>query len=112
MINYACTNFGDHAFSVTMPLVWNSLSLPSLLLQLIDSHTEFCRHLKTYLFKTHLTVNIFMPPLTVRSRDIVLSSPSSYPSGNICFVQRGISVLSGGISVILTTNVQHVSRHC
>lgn len=55
-----CTGLGgDHAFFVAAPLipvdapvVWNGLP-PSL--QLVDVHTQFCRHLKTYL----LTVNFF-----------------------------------------------------
>jgi len=40
-------NLGQRPFSVAAPSIWNSLP-PSL--RLIDSHTVFCRQLKTYLF--------------------------------------------------------------
>ena len=59
-----------------------------------------------------LNLFIFMPILpTIGSRGIVLSGCLSVvrPSVNTCFAWHDISVLSGGISVKLRTNIRLVS---
>jgi len=41
------TRFADSSFAVAGPAAWNSL--PAYI-RIIDLHSAFCRHLKTYLF--------------------------------------------------------------
>ena len=68
--------------------------------------------------------SVIMPPLpTIGSEGIMFSSHPSGQSSSRCpsvhcptvntyFVCHDISVLSGGISVKLATNIHHMSGHC
>ena len=49
------TRFADSSFAIAEPAAWNSL--PAYI-RIIDSHSAFCRHLKTYLFTVSDGLNL------------------------------------------------------
>jgi len=65
----SCIEFINHGFPITTPIVWNRLP-PSL--WLIDTHTQFCRHMKNIC--SHR-------PIDVHTNICFKANSAFYPSG-------------------------------